>query len=389
MTGPPELRPAGKPPARILFIEPVAERGGAEVVLLGVLKHLDRTRFEPHVALLSDGPLVAELSGLATVHVFPKHRVRQLAATLSAIRGLCALVKKAGIDVLHTQGTKTHLYGGAVRALTGVPELWHVYDPPPPRPGWLDRVVTRVPTDALVFISEAPLDAFGSLMDTEGAEVVYPGIDAPAPPAPGVLQGVLDRLGIKPDAPLILQVSRLQAFKGHTTLIDAVADLTRFQDLQVVMAGATLFGLEEDYPALVRARIERAGLSARVHLVGWLSDAELSALFHHAACLCYAELVGPYSLVILEAMAAGRPVVASRTAGSELLVEDGRTGHLVPAGDARAMAGALARILGDPKGAARLGEAGRERQAARFTGAAMTRRIEAVHQRLLANQGAR
>lgn len=368
----------------ILFLEPVAERGGAEAVLLSLLRHLDRTRFEPHVALLADGPLVAELSGLATVHQFPQHRVRQLARTLSCIRWLCVLVKRLGIRVIHTQGTKTHLYGGAVRALTGVAELWHLYDPPPPAPGWIDRVVTRLPSDRVVFISEAPRDAFAALMDVRHSRIVYPGIDDAPAPAPAALASALARLGVAPDAPLILQVSRLQAFKGHATLIDAAARLKgRFPRLAVVMAGATLFGLEPDYPAELTARIAASGLESTVHLAGWLSDAELSALFHHAACLCYAERVGPYSLVILEAMAAGRPVVASRTAGSELLVEHARTGYLVPAGDADAMARALARVLEDPTGAAGLGEAGRARQQGAFTAAHMTRAIEALHAELV------
>ena len=370
--------------APILFIEPVAERGGAEAVLLSLLRHMDRARFEPHVALLADGPLAAELAGLATVHRFARHRVRELVATIGCVRGLSALVRAHGIRVLHSQGTKTHLYGGAVRALTGVPELWHVYDPPPPTPGWIDRVVTRLPTDQLVFISEAPRRAFAGLMDTARAQVVHPGIDAPPPPDPAALAATLARLGIAPDAPLILQVSRLQAFKGHATLIAAAALLKeRYPDVRVVMAGATLFGFEEEYPKELELAIARAGLTGRVQLAGWLSDAALSALFHHAACLCYAERVAPYSLVILEAMAAGRPVVASRTAGSELLVEDGVTGRLVPVDDAPAMAAALGAVLDEPAAATRMGAAGRARQAARFTAAGMTRAIEAVHARLM------
>lgn len=371
-------------PAPILFLEPVAERGGAEAVLLSILRHLDRARFEPHVALLADGPLVAELSGLATVHTFPGHRVREVTRTLACVRALAALVRERGIRALHTQGTKTHLYGAAVRWLTGVPELWHVYDPPPPAPGWIDRVVTRLACDQLVFISESPRRAFGSLMDTDRAEIVYPGIDPPPPPDPAALASALSRLKVDPAAPLVLQVSRLQAFKGHATLIAAAAALKdRYPALRVVMAGATLFGLEEAYPRELERQIAAAGLTGRVLMAGWLSDAELSALFHHAACLCYAERVGPYSLVILEAMAAGRPVVAARTAGSELLVEDGATGWLVPVDDPPAMAAALARVLDDPAGAARLGAAGRARQNAHFTAAGMTRAIEAMHARLV------
>lgn len=370
---------------RILFLEPVAERGGAEVVLIELLKNLDRTRFEPHVALLADGPLAGEVQPLAAgVYVFPRHRVRQLGVTACTIVKLARLVRRAGIDLVHTQGTKTHLYGGAVRLLTGVRELWHIYDPPPPRPGLIDRVVTKLGADGLLFIADGARRSFSALMDTARADVVYPGIQPAPPPGGDTLASVLARLRVASSAPLILQVSRMQAFKGHRTLIEASREvLSRFPDAVVVMAGTVLFGLEEDYPERLRRLIEDAGLAGRVHLAGWLTDVELAALYHHCACLCYAEVVGPYSLVILEAMAAGRPVVATRTEGSALLVEDGRTGLLVPPEEPDALARALIEVLAQPERARRMGEAGRERQARHFTSAAMTRAIESVHARLL------
>jgi glycosyltransferase involved in cell wall biosynthesis len=373
-------------PRRILYLEPVGERGGAEVVLLDVLRHLDRTCYEPHVALLADGPLRAELADLADVHVFPQHRVRHIWRTSVTILKLVSLTQQLGIHLIHTQGTKTHLYGGALRKLTGRRELWHIYDPPPGKPSWVDRVTTRFATDQAVFISAGPRQAFGQLMDVERAAVIHPGIAPREAPPPDTLARVLSRLGIPRTAPLILQVSRLQAFKGHEYLLRAAARLRMAHPaLQVVMVGSTLFGLEADYPGRLRGLIQELGLEAVVHLPGWLPDAELRALHAHATCLCYAEVTSPFSLVILEAMAAGRPVVATRTDGSQLLVEEGTTGLLVPPCDPEALARALEEILTDPERAARLGAAGKRRQAEHFTAAGMTASIQALYDRMLAS----
>jgi glycosyltransferase involved in cell wall biosynthesis len=372
-------------PRRILYLEPVGERGGAEVVLLDILRHIDRSRFEPHVVLLADGPLRQELVGLAeSIHVIREHRVRHIWSTLAAIVQLANLARRLEIDLIHTQGTKTHLYGGALRKLTGRRELWHIYDPPPAAPSWVDRVTTRVATDQAVFISGGPRDAFAPLMDVAEAVVIHPGIGTRARPTPEEGSRVLTRLGIAARARVILQVSRLQAFKGHEYLLRATAQLVKVHpDVRVVMVGDTLFGLEPEYRSHLKRLTRELGLESVVHLAGWLPDGELAALYHHAACLCYAEVASPYSLVILEAMAAGRPVVATRTDGSQILVEEGETGLLVPPREPEALAAALGRLLSDGALAARLGAQGQKRQGEKFTAAGMTASIQAVYERML------
>ncbi len=87
--------------------------------------------------------------------------------------------------------------------------------------------------------------------------------------------------------------------------------------------------------------------------------------------------------VVLEAMAAGRPVVASSSGGITDLVEDGVTGVLVPAGDAGALARAIGGLLTDPKGAAAMGRRGRERVLA-FTASAVAGRVEALYRQVAA-----
>ncbi|MBI4859069.1 MAG: glycosyltransferase family 4 protein [Candidatus Riflebacteria bacterium] len=372
-------------PRRVLFVEPVAHRGGAEVVLLDLILEMDRRRFLPYAALLDQGPLAEEARQAgATVECFPGHRVRNVVATARAVRWLCRLVREWSIDLVHTQGTKTHLYGGLVRLLTGVPEVWHLYDEPPEPPSWIDRVTTRIPFDHAIFISEAPRRGFCKLMAVDRSTMVHPGVKPATPVDPGAIEQVLAGLGLPMAVPLILQISRLQAFKGHEHLIRA-ADLVRRRhpEARVLMVGGTLFGLEEEYPDRLRRLIVELGLERTVMMAGELPDTAVAALLEHCRCLCYAEVRGPYSLVILEAMARGKPVVAARTDGSELIVDHGATGTLVPPADPGTLGAALVEILDRPDLARSLGEAGFSRWQQKFSVDTMVTRTQEVYSSLL------
>src|SRR5690242_4142298 len=107
-------RPTAAPrrPARVLYVTPVAELGGAEVVLLNVLKYHDRTRFTPIVCLLKEGSLVEDLERLGVKSItIPAGRFRSVRRTLHAVRALRNVLRDEDIDLVFSNMAMGHLYG--------------------------------------------------------------------------------------------------------------------------------------------------------------------------------------------------------------------------------------------------------------------------------------
>ena len=156
------------------------------------------------------------------------------------------------------------------------------------------------------------------------------------------------------DGPTILEVARLAEAKGQRVLLDALVD---------VPATAVLVGRDIEqggaYERELRAHAERVGVLDRVVFAGYRDD--VPELLAGCDIFCLPSTIEGLPLVVLEAMAQGRPVVATPVGGTAELVADGETGVLVPASDAGALARALGELIADPGRARAFGEAGRER----------------------------
>ena len=178
--------------------------------------------------------------------------------------------------------------------------------------------------------------------------------------------------------PYVLAIGRHVLQKGFDVLLRAVAELGQASPspFDLLLAGD---GAEQ---AALRALAEDLGLADRVRFVGRVEHSQALALF--AGCLFFVlpSRHEPFGLVNLEAMAAGKAVIASRVGGVPEIVVDGETGLLVPAEDVSALAGALARLAGDPGLRDRLGAAGR-RRAELFAWPVVVERYLAVYGRVL------
>jgi len=217
------------------------------------------------------------------------------------------------------------------------------------------RMLRRAVENADLVISASRFaEAETARLVEEMPPVVYvpPGVDTArfVPLDDGERAAARRRLGLDPDAPLIVGVSRLVPRKGFDTLIDAAALLrSRHPDLQVVIAGT---GRDE---ARLRRRIGQTGSPAR--LLGFVDDEDLPALYGCAdafVMLCRERWGGleqeGFGIVFVEAAAAGCPQIAGRSGGSAEAVEHGETGFVIERPtDARAVADAVHELLSDPE----------------------------------------
>ncbi|GJG87863.1 hypothetical protein tb265_30440 [Gemmatimonadetes bacterium T265] len=274
---------------------------------------------------------------------------------------LAAYLRREAVEVLHTHNRYAHLVGRPAAALAGRPVVstdhWIVETDAGLRGAVrcrLDDLSARVFRGDMVMVSRAQRRAHEAMGRLRGARVtVIPnGIDTAAfRPDPEVRRRVRSRLGIPDDAPVLIAVAMLRPGKGHDHLLAAVARLRgAVPGLRLLVVG------DGGERAALECRSAALGLSDAVTFLGTRGD--VGALLAAADVYAHPSLFESLPTSILEAMAAGLPVVACAVGGVPELVTDGATGFLVPAADPGALAAALARAL-QPGAAARLGGAGR------------------------------
>ncbi len=190
--------------------------------------------------------------------------------------------------------------------------------------------------------------------------IIPPGYSPlPPPPAAGAF-----RAAARIDGPYLLFVGRLASNKGLLPLLEAFAPLARDDPAATLL----LVGADGGMRAAVEARRRALGLHNRVRILGHLADdALLADAYRGARLVVLPSDYEAFGLVLLEALAQGTPVVASRVGGIPEFVEDGRAGLLVPPGDVPALAAALRRLWDDPALARRLGAFGRDEVVPRYS----------------------
>jgi glycosyltransferase involved in cell wall biosynthesis len=221
----------------------------------------------------------------------------------------------------------------------------------------LERQLARR-TDVLVAVSEQVRDELLDLGIGRPAQyrVIPVGLDLSAHLAVDEPSGALrSRIGVRPDVPLVGVLGRLVPIKDHPTLFEAVA---RTPGVHLAVVG------DGERRAELEGRARALGVADRVHFTGWWSDVPAVLADLDVVALSSRNEGTPVALV--EALAAGRPVVATDVGGVRSVVRDGVTGILVPPGDPARLAAGLSTLAHDPELRARMGAAGRADVPARF-----------------------
>ncbi len=208
-----------------------------------------------------------------------------------------------------------------------------------------------------------------------------------------VAHGLLDDPGFEPPATRhsgreILFVGRLEPRKGIDVLLAALpAVLDAFPDARAIIVGQDAGAVEG---GSYEARFERSDAArraaGRVEFRGLIAEDELPAAYAHCDVFVAPSRYESFGLVVLEAMRAGKPVVASDVGGMASIVEAGRSGVLVPPDDSAALAAALVDLLGDPDGCRRMGERGRQLFVERYSAERMADETERFYRRLISDR---
>jgi glycosyltransferase involved in cell wall biosynthesis len=364
-----------------------ASYGGGERYLELLCGHLDPSRFRPILICPEPGSFVGRMQtrgvDVRVVHLEP------LLNPVALMR-LVHVLSQEHVTILQTHGARANFYGRVAGWLAGVPVVVStVHNSITDYEGsrlkrWIYSAVLRLTlswVNRIICVSDAiRRDVVQDDPAAAGlAETVHNGVDRL------MFQKPVDRTKIRrefglTDGPLLITVARLTEQKGHCDLIEALALLReQWPQLQCVCVGDG--ELRPPLEALAAAR----GLSSMCRFVGSRDD--VMEFYAAADVVVLPSHSEGFPFVILEALAMGKPVIATGVNGVPEVIEHMKTGLLVEARDVTGLAGAIQSLLEHPERAEQLGNAGRAVVQAQFTVDRMVEKTVAVFDTALRGEG--
>lgn len=342
------------PRVRVLQVVGNAIVGGMETFVLRLVQGLPRDRFEIACLCPFESGFTDQLRAAgASVHITPMHDEPSFAS----IQFATTLVRTLGIDILHAHLSNAHLLAGLAGALTETPVLSTVHGGAIPM---LDFEVQRLCGSQLsVVCPNAHLHALGMGVSPRHVHLVPNGVDSAVYEALQSGRWLQLRLGQEPTTPLVGYVGRLAPEKNPLAFVRAA--------LQIRLSSPqTQFVLVGDGPlrAALQARIDEAGANDFIHLAGEIAN--MPAVYASLRFLVMTSDTEGMPLALMEAMAAGRAVIATQVGGIPEILRAGTTGLLVAPGHVDGIAAAALALLGDGARCAAMGAAAREHVAACF-----------------------
>ena len=381
--------------SNILYLDSGSGIGGGQRSLLLLLSLLDRNRWTPFVGCLGDSAFAAEVAkteakliplSLPAAHnktdKVKRFTLRDLLEDFQQFQVVLQLhraVKHHAIDLIHANSLSVALLGGIVARINRIPILMHKryatsY-------GILDRLCERL-LQRVILVSEATRWDFAPEVKQT---LIYNGVDLDAFQASPKEVETLRRelFPDASDAPTLAGVvTRITPEKGIHFLVRAIAELKRKTAIKLLIVGGPYFQKDVDYMDSLKREVADLGVEDSVIFTGFLSDTRI--------VMSLLDIVLVPSIIpeacprtIIEAMAVGKPVIATPLGGSKELVTS-ETGMLVPPEDASAIAEAVAALTTDPERLRIMGEAAHRRAVQLFSSKKNTALTEAVYTELLA-----
>jgi starch synthase len=399
-----------RPQVALLTREYPPEIYGGAGVHVDYLSRALRTHVELRVHCFGKSRSAPEVAG--TYEPWPALAGKEpQALALQTLSVNLAMVKAlAGAELVHSHTWYGNLAGHLAKITYGIPHVMTSHSLEPLRPWKAEQLgggyaissfceKTAIESaDAVIAVSHRMKDdvlrAYPAVLP-ERVHVIHNGIDVDEF-RPDPRTDVLARYGIDPGAPYVVFVGRVTRQKGIVHLLDAARHLEPGVGLVLCAGEPDTPQIREEFEAKVAELGKARG--GVIWIQQMLPRPELIQVLSHAAAFACPSIYEPFGIVNLEAMACGVPVVASAIGGIPEIVEEGKTGHLVPfapdgtalgapadpEGFAKALAEKLGAVVRDPELRKRMGQAGRARVEASFSWRSIAEQTSALYARLLA-----
>lgn len=375
---------ASRPRARVVYLSHAFNVGGAEEMVLNLVRNLPADRYEPLVcAIYEPGPVGEEIAGTGvpfrTLGRVP--RLRDPLATAAIYRYL----RETRPDIVHTFLLTASLYGRAAAMAARVPIVIgtevNIYERKQRHHALAERLL-MAGTDAVIASAESVKDFYVGQVgaDPSRVEVIYNAVDFGMLQTTASRAEVRARAGVPEGATVGGVIARLTEQKGHRFLFDALAHEPGLETLHLVVIG------DGPLRGELEQQVARLGLTARVRLLG--SRRDLGDLLSAMDIFVLPSLWEGLPLSLVLAMGARLPVVSTTVAGIPEVVRHGETGLLVAPGDAAPLGVALRQLVESADLRVRLGRAAADFVLPRFGIDGYVRAISSLYERLLAGEAA-
>lgn len=382
---------------RILFISPSADIGGAEMSLLVLLNGLNASTYRRLLLMPEEGPLGDRAKAMGCEVIIapfsPMSLERQLSASVAnslrsarQIPQLTRLLSEVEPDLIHINSYRVGVpFTLAARHLR-IPTIWHIRDIPESKyKKTVLKWTTRLP-DKVIAISHAVAASLG-IERQRTAVVIYNGVEftqyeeAPV----GKFRA---ELNLSDNEVLLCTIGQLIPMKGQHLLLRSFAQLQDCGHLHLAIVGGKVASAWADerateaYIASLHQFVQEHDLSARVTFTGFRSD--IPTILQDCDLYVHAHTTRePFGRVLVEAMAAKKPVVAPRRGGIPEIVVDGETGILYEPPSSAALTDALKRALATKAQWPTMGESGYRRAKARFSAPQYVDAVSTLYEELL------
>lgn len=296
--------------------------------------------------------------------------------TLTSWYHLRKLIKTHHIEIVHTN-TIISAPGAFLARFMHKKLIWHIREDISCNP-LMARLVEKI-SDRIIILSTSMVPYFNPVKVENKLRIIHNGVDLAffTPSSPQQLQHLRIELGITPEDRVVAVVGTIEPRKGQLTFIDACKRLQKYPNVKFLIIGNPLPG-QASYKRKLEKRAESL---TPLHFIPARPD--IPVLLQLVDVVCVPSLSEPFGRVVVEAMAAGKPVIGSNIGGIPEIIQDQRTGFLVSPSDPSALADKIACLLDSPGLARDMGRLGRLRVEEKFTIQAHVEQMVAVYEELL------
>jgi len=368
----------------VLYVNRIAEIGGAEVSLLNLVQEIQKYDYTPVVVLGSYGPLCKRLKKLnIKIYIYPLGfpHLKNPIPFLKSLLFLYHIIKTEKVQLIHSNTLWDNQYGVLSAKLSGIPHILHVRGFPEQKASW--KSLYNMGSLAICNSEDTKrtFSKYGGFR--KRTEVVYNAVDTERfIPDPKSRQNVRQRYGFDKTDVVMGVAGRLSEEKGQLFLLKTLLPMLKSNaNFKVLIAGDAKIHPGSTYPDKIMTFIRQNSLEENVIMAGYIED--MNGFYNALDLFLLPSFREPFGRVLIEAMATETPIIASRVGGVPEVVDHEINGCLINPHDADNWRQCIDKLINNKSLRVQLGKAGRMKVLKKFTSEKVTSQIVAIYRDLM------